>query len=124
MMSPDAFDTPFSIQVRDEPYGHVVALSGTPSIHDAEELRDQLTRLVQAGSANLVLDLTRLVFIGSLGIGAILAALQEARRHHGRVVLVNPSAALARLFAVTRIDTLIPTHGSIEAARAALAAAE
>lgn len=124
MMSPDAFDTPFSIQVRDEPYGHVVALSGTPSIHDAEELRGQLTRLVQAGSANLVLDLSQLVFIDSLGIGAILAALQEARRHHGRVVLVHPSPALARLFAVTRIDTLIPTHASIEAARAALAAAD
>ena len=78
----------------------------------AYQLRDEMTRLIdETKASNVVLDLARVQFIGSVGFLAFLGV----RRHlqGGRIVLCNLSDSTRDIFAVCR---LIPTETRPEGA--------
>ncbi len=63
--------------------GHVVVhCSGEIDLRTVGPPRRVLERLGDAG-ADIVVDLTRVTFIDSTGVGALVAALRRAQRHGG-----------------------------------------
>lgn len=96
----------------------VVKLAGSANMVVSSALRDQLVGLVDEHTSQLVLDLTELEFINSVGLGAIIAAHLRCRRHNGVVKVVGPRPAIHDLLSVTRLTHLFPVHASVEAALA------
>src|SRR4051812_24320679 len=77
----------------------------------AYALRDEIISLLDSSKAkNLVLDTAKLTFIGSIGFLAFLAL----RRHlpNGRIVFINMSEQIKKMFAVSR---LIPVEANASA---------
>jgi anti-sigma B factor antagonist len=108
----------FSVRrVRD---AHVVTLRGAARLEAAEELFAQLPRLVQLACPHLILDLSDLEFLTSIGIGAIVAAHNQARRVNGHVSVVNPRPDVAGVLRLTRVDQLVPIFPTLESAHQAL----
>lgn len=119
-MIPDPLDSPLKVDISTEGAAHVVRLTGSASIEESEELRATLDQLVSASAPNLVLDLSALTYITSVGIGALVAAHHRTRKLSGRVVMVNPTPAIQRLLTLTRIDRLIDVFPNTEDALAAV----
>ena len=117
----DSLEVPFQISVRPDGPMVVVNLSGSAGMEEGEQLGPRLTSLIAADAPHLILDLSELMFISSLGIGGILAAHAEARRLGGGVRLVRPRPAVQRLLTLTRIDQLLPTDATLDAAVRAVA---
>lgn len=94
----------------------VLKVSGSVSISDAERLREQLEALAAEQVPVVVLELSEMDFISSLGLGAIISGHLKCRHHHGQIKLVNPTAAVRELLETTRLTKLFGVFESVEQA--------
>ena len=60
--------------------------------------------------ARLVLDLQALRRIDSSGLSALLSVLKAARAAGGDVVLLSPSATVASILRLTRLDQILEAY--------------
>jgi anti-sigma B factor antagonist len=86
---------------------HVLEVSGVVDLFTAPELKDRALGLLDESGSELVLDLSRVTYIDSTGLGVLLSAAKRAELLQGRVVLVNVDTEIARIFEITGIDTLL-----------------
>jgi len=96
----------------------VVAAPEEIDITNAQELRAVLLEAAARGHGTLVADLTRTRFCDSSGLHALLAAHKRAQAEGGELLLVIPSPAVLRVFAITSVDRMIPNFTSLEEALA------
>lgn len=106
-------DRPLEVQVKRQPVGAVVSLRGSASADSAEQLRAALDGLAEQGCRQVVLDLTELEFIGSAGLGAIVAGHLRLRCRGGVLKLVGPSQPVRRMLELTRLTKLFGVYGSV-----------
>jgi anti-sigma B factor antagonist len=96
----------------------VVKLVGSAHMDASGNLREQLVGLVDEQTTTIVLDLTELDFINSVGLGAIIAAYLRCRRYNGAIKLVAPKPAIRDLLSLTKLTNLFPVHPSVDNALA------
>lgn len=73
---------------------------------NAWDLRPELLRALYTQGPNLWVDLARVTFIDSTGLGMLVSVLQEARDIHGSVHLINASREVRRVLQVTGLEML------------------
>jgi anti-sigma B factor antagonist len=97
----------------------VVKVSGSAGMNEAEKMRRTLEKLAVERTPVIVLELSEMDFICSLGLGAIIHAHLKARHHEGQIRLVNPQPAVRELLETTRLTKLFPIFASVEEAAVA-----
>jgi anti-sigma B factor antagonist len=95
----------------------VVHCVGELDLHTVAPLRRVLERLCDAG-ADVVVDLTRVTFVDSTGLGVLVGALRRTQRHGGRLVLVVDRESVMKVFRITSLARVFTIHRSLEAALA------
>lgn len=78
-----------------------VAMRGELDIHSAPELRAALVGVLDGGATKLVVDLSRVAFMDSSGLGVLVAAHKRLGNVGSRLQLVGVTGAVGRLLAVT-----------------------
>jgi anti-sigma B factor antagonist len=93
----------------------VVEVAGEIDVASAPELRDCLYQTIDAGSRQLVIDLRRISFIDSVGLGVLVGAQRRLRRdgHDGGVHLVVAEGLVLRVLRVTGLDRVFPLHATL-----------
>ena len=71
---------------------------------------------------NLVLNLSEITFLGSSGVGVLLAIVQGFNDQSGSVRLVAPSAAVTSVVKLLNLDRFLSIDATEDAALAAIAA--
>ena len=77
---------------------------------------DALKKSFQEGAGDVVVDLSRINYIDSTGIGELVGFLgrfQDAKR---KLVLVRPSDQIRKLLRVAHLDELFPIYDTLEEA--------
>ena len=90
--------------LRDEPvddHTQVVHPQGEIDMYTAPKLGRRLLSLVDEGKTRLIVDLSRVTFMDSTGIGVLLNALKRASGRDGGLVVVCPTERVLRPFQVT-----------------------
>jgi anti-sigma B factor antagonist len=96
----------------------VVATPEEIDITNAPMLRCALLAAAARGHGTLVADLSRTRFCDSSALHTLLAAHKRAQAEGGELLLVIPSTAVLRVFAITGIDRTIPNFTSLDEALA------
>ncbi|MBV9277569.1 MAG: STAS domain-containing protein [Candidatus Eremiobacteraeota bacterium] len=94
------------------PQAKVFALRGTLDMATSPSLRSMLLEATEAGKEDLIIDLTRVEYIDSTGLGSLIGAQRRAQEHNGRLRLVVKEGPLSRLFNITglvRVFGIYPT---------------
>ena len=92
---------------RPEPGVVVLRAKGDLDAYTAPGLRAQLHEAT-AGEADLVVvDLARVTFIDSAGLGALVGAHRRMREAEGELRIVRPPALVARAFELTGLDEVL-----------------
>jgi anti-sigma B factor antagonist len=81
---------------------------GEVDLVNSAVLQRAIIDVIAAGSAEVVVDMAETSFIDAAGIGALMAAANEARRAGGRLVLRAPSPAVRRVVDVLDLSGLLP----------------
>lgn len=93
--------------------GAVVRIRGAATMDQADTLRDHLLALAASLNGRIVLDLTNLEFINSVGLGALVTAHLRCQRLGGWLRVASPSPEICHLLAVTSLTKLFDIYGSV-----------
>ena len=97
----------------------VLSVGGEVDVYTAPQLRESLLELIDGGARKVVVDLGRVDFLDSTGLGVLVGALRRLRAAGGAFGLVCDKEPLLKIFRITALDQVFPIHPSIEAATAA-----
>jgi anti-anti-sigma factor len=79
----------------------IVHLDGDLDPHTAPLLQKEVDRLVEGGHLDIVLDMSRLVFIDSCGLRVVISAHRATAERGGQLTLRSPSETAQRLLEIT-----------------------
>jgi len=84
-----------------------ITLSGRLDIEGALKVDDEFNQLAEEHK-NVVVDLSGVSFIASLGIRTLITGAKAAASHGGKMVLLDPQSNVERVLRTSRVDTVIP----------------
>lgn len=104
-MSPRTFEL-FAV-----PGGGTLRFAGELDAASAPEVHRALSELVGQAGTDVELDLARLTFIDSVGLGALLKAAQQLDRQGRRLVVRHAHEAVRRTIELTGLDAVLHLEG-------------
>jgi anti-sigma B factor antagonist len=94
----------------------VLEVGGEVDVYTAPRLRERLIELIEGGARAVVVDLNRVDFLDSTGLGVLVGAHRRLRLVGGTVGLVCAKEPLLKIFRITALDQVFPLYPSVEAA--------
>ncbi len=98
------------VNVRSEGDVSVVDLSGKITIGEGDVLlRETVETLLKEGRSKIVLNLARISYMDSAGIGELVACYKRSRERGGQLKLLNPSGKVYDLLQLTKLEEIFET---------------
>jgi anti-sigma B factor antagonist len=94
----------------------VLEVGGEVDVYTAPRLRERLVELLDNGARRVVVDLGRVDFLDSTGLGVLVGALKRLRAAGGTFGLVCAKEPLLKIFRITALDQVFPIYPSVEVA--------
>jgi anti-sigma B factor antagonist len=114
-------DGELAITVRRERGVVIVAVTGEVDISTVTRLRERLSELTDGGQT-LIVDLNRVTFIDSAGLGTLVGAARRAAAHGGSLHAVCARPQTRKLLWLTGVDRRIPLAATVDGTLMLLAA--
>ncbi len=112
-------DPPVKINRNPQEKAMVLQLSGDiMGGKDYELFTNEIKNLVDEGHVDLVLDLGKVRYINSTGLGILVSGLTTLKKTMGQMKICNLSNRIDRLFSVTSLTTIFPTFETVDEALA------
>ena len=92
----------------------IVSVGGEIDVYTAPKLREQLIELVSDGSYHIVVDLEKVDFLDSTGLGVLVGGLKRVRNHDGSLQLVCTQEKILKIFRITGLTKVFPIHSSVD----------
>ncbi len=97
----------------------VVEVSGEIDVYTAPTLREELSSHIAADRTDLVVDLTRVDFMDSTGLGVLVGELKKVRTYGGDLRLVIDQEKILKVFRITALTQVFQIHATLEEALSA-----
>jgi anti-sigma B factor antagonist len=101
------------LNVREEGSYSVLEVAGEIDVYTAPKLREKLIELVNEGKFHLVVDLEKVDFLDSTGLGVLVGGLKRVRNHDGSLELVCTQDKILKIFRITGLTKVFPIHASV-----------
>jgi anti-sigma B factor antagonist len=110
-MTGDGMD--LDLNVRKEGDHAILEVAGEIDVYTAPKLREKLIELVSDGSHNIIVDLEKVDFLDSTGLGVLVGGLKRVRNHDGSLQLVCTQEKILKIFRITGLTKVFPIHSSV-----------
>jgi anti-sigma B factor antagonist len=101
--------------------GHaVLSVTGNVDAGTEQRFRDALTSVLAHGVARIVVDLSRVAFMSSAGIGVLMGVRRVLADAGGSLALAAPHGEVAQVLSITGVAEVIPVAACVTDAVAAL----
>ena len=91
----------------------VLQVTGEVDVYTATLLREQMRELAAKGAVHLIADLSRVDFLDSTGLGALVGGLRRLREAGGSLTLVISTPRILRIFQITGLTTAFAARRSV-----------
>lgn len=96
----------FAVNVEDGDDQLTVSIEGEVDLYTAPRLREHLDDAVDRGAERVVVDLTKMDFIDSTGLGVLVGAQKRLREAGGEMTLRNPSRSTHKILEIAGLTQL------------------
>jgi anti-sigma B factor antagonist len=96
----------------------VISVRGTLDAFTVGSFRQAVAETIS--SDDLIIDLSRLVFIDSSGLGALVGVIRRVRESGGQVAVACSSPVVTRVLCSAGLDRIVTVAESLDEATAAL----
>ena len=97
----------------------VIDIRGEIDMYTAPRLRELLIDLVSKGSYQLVVNLDKVGFLDSTGLGVLVGGLRRVRAHDGSLDLVCTQQRILKIFRITGLTQVFGIYETVDQAIAA-----
>ena len=98
----------------------LVKLAGRLDMMGAQSIDLKFTSGVATGDAGVVVDLSGVSFLASLGIRTLISPAKALKARGGRMVLLNPQPLVLEVLKVSGLLGILPVYTELSEAVAAL----
>jgi anti-sigma B factor antagonist len=99
---------------------YVVDLNGEIDVYTSPKVKDAIGELIDKGHYNLVINLEKVRYIDSTGLGVPIGGLKRVREHGGTVNLVCTNPQIKKIFDITGLVKIFGIYDDEDAAMKAL----
>ena len=99
----------------------VLDLAGEVDVYTAPQLRSAIMGEVERGTKHLLINLHRVGYMDSTGLGILIGGVKRLRESGGALLLIGPTPRIARIFEITGLNTIFNVYASEQEALAARA---
>ena len=92
----------------------VLSVGGEIDAYTSPRLRERLNELLDGGQHQVIVNLQRVEFMDSTGLGVLVSCLKRAKEHQGDLALVCTSPQILRVLAITGLDRVFQVRGAVE----------
>jgi anti-sigma B factor antagonist len=90
----------------------IIDLAGKITIGEGDiALREKVGELLDGGQKRIVLNLEKISYMDSAGLGELAACYKRAQQLDASIKVLNPSGKVASLFQMIRLGEMIETYG-------------
>jgi len=100
----------------------IVAVAGRLDTQTASRCSDRLAELLRSGHGRLLIDVSRLDYISSAGLRALLVAAKQAAQIGGKLAVCCMSAQVKDVIEIAGLDAVLDLYSSRDEALAQLSA--
>ena len=86
---------------------------------DATMFHGKLHEYTNAGKKKVVVDLAKVEWMSSVGLGMLISALTTMKNNQGDLKLANVTQSIQSLLTITRLVTIFKTYDTVDEAIAA-----
>ena len=97
----------------------VIDVQGEIDMYTAPRLRELLIDLVSKGSYQLVVNLDKVGFLDSTGLGVLVGGLRRVRAHDGSLDLVCTQQRILKILKITGLTEVFGIYETVDQAIAA-----
>jgi anti-sigma B factor antagonist len=97
----------------------VIKVAGEIDVYTSPSLKSALVAAVSEGCRILIVDLDKVGFIDSSGLGVLVGALRRARETDGDLRIVSARETVVKIFRITGLDRVFPVYPTLDEAREA-----
>jgi anti-sigma B factor antagonist len=90
-----------------------IMVEGEVDVYTAPQLREKLLPLCHGGS-QITVDLSRVDYIDSTGLGVLIGAYKAQRATGGRLILTGMNSRLMRIFKITGLHEIIDIEDKVQ----------
>jgi anti-sigma B factor antagonist len=98
----------------------VIDVGGEIDIYTAPRLRELLIDLVSKDNYQLVVNMDKVEFVDSTGLGVLVGGLKRVRAHDGSLDLVCTQERILKIFRITGLTKVFGIHQTVNQAIAAM----
>jgi anti-sigma B factor antagonist len=91
----------------------VLAISGRLDLVSSSTLKDMIRQRLADRRVHIVLDMDKVPFINSSGLGALISALRDIRLSGGRIALCRMAPYLEEIFNITGLTRVFDCYATI-----------
>ena len=108
-----------ALTARTEGDFEVIEVGGEIDVYTAPRLRESIVTAVDAGHTRLTIDVRKVDFLDSTGLGVLVGALKRVRADGGSLDIVCTQERILKIFEITGLDKVFGLHATTDEARAA-----
>jgi anti-anti-sigma factor len=101
----------------------IIKLDGKLDITGTGEIETKLAAYCEGENARVILDLSTVDFLASIGIRLLTLTAKSVASRGGKMVLLNPTPDVQHVLEITGIQAIIPIYSHLESAQTVLLAA-
>ena len=96
----------------------LLTLRGEIDVYTAPRLRQAIIDLVDGGADRIVVDMEKVDFLDSTGLGVLVGGLKRVRMKDGSLSIVTTQDKILKIFDITGLNKVFAIHPTVEAAAA------
>ena len=97
----------------------LLTLRGEIDVYTAPRLRQAIIDLVDGGATRIVVDMEKVDFLDSTGLGVLVGGLKRVRMKDGSLAVVTTQDKILKIFDITGLNKVFAIHPSVEEAASA-----
>ena len=98
----------------------ILSISGELDLYNAPELKDSFQALIEEKKYKIIIDLDRVSYIDSSGIGALISSYSNLKKFQGQLRICNIAGTVKKVFELTKLTTFFQMDDTLENSISAL----
>ncbi|NTW50109.1 MAG: STAS domain-containing protein [Chlorobiales bacterium] len=104
------------MQLKERQHDNAVILEMAGELHggpDTHNFKDKLKQLLDLGKKNFVIDLRKVTYVNSSGIGMLVTGMTTVTQAGGKFKLANAEKNIHNVFVITNLIKVFDTYESV-----------
>ena len=90
----------------------ILDIQGEIDLYNAPEIKDIIQKLIEAQKYNVIINLEKVSYIDSSGIGALISSLSNLKKYQGGLKIINVCASVKKVFELTKLTSFFEIYES------------